>query len=341
MIEQYIPKVGSSIDGIGFLFGAGASYEAGYPLISDLTKQVIGQLVSEHRVLLDDILGKSEQSYDDEKAVPNIESIADTVTSYAVQTDDDNAKALIDAIRSAITDCILSVETPDLTHHVAFFEALKKRAYSRAAKVFIFTTNYDLLFEEAAAETGLKLTNGFSGPIRRFWSEKEFSLEYGQTDNNRFRTDPSLNVILVKLHGSISWAFDDGRLFEMDPLRLANAPERCMVLPRRTKVMETLGNPYDRLFSVAARILGRQCKYLIAGGFSFGDDHINDALLLPSIEDGRISLTNFCLSEPNTLKVVRGRQNVTHVCSDKLIKGGVETDATSDLWQFSAFAKAF
>ena len=341
MIDQYVPKVGNSIDGVGFLFGAGTSYEAGYPLINELTKQVIGSLTAGQRALLDDVLGKSDLTYDHETALPNIESLADTVTAYAIQTRDGDAQALIDAIRSSITDCILSVQTPDISHHVSFFEALKKRAYSRAAQVFIFTTNYDLLFEEAAAETGLRITNGFSGPIRRFWSEKEFSLEHGQTDNNRFRPDPSLNVILVKLHGSISWASEGGRLFEMDPVRLAGAADRCMVLPRRTKVMETLGTPYDRLFTVTAGLLGKQCKYLLAAGFSFGDEHINDTLLFPCIRDGRISMTNFCISEPDSLGSVRDRQNVTHVCSDKLIKAGVEADAASDLWKFSAFAKAF
>ena len=114
-----------------------------------------------------------------------------------------------------------------------------------------------------------------------------------------------------------------------------------MILPRRTKVMETLGHPYDRLFTVSAGILGRRCKYLLSTGFSFGDDHINDNLLLPNIRDGKITLTNFSPSEPSSLKSVRDRQNVTHVCSDKQINAGAVTNTASDLWKFSAFAKAF
>ena len=153
MIDQYAPRISTSIDGVGFLFGAGTSYEAGYPLIDGLTKQVIGDLDANQRGSLDAIIGKSGLTYDQEKASPNIEVIADTLTAYAVQTSDGPAKALIENIGASITDFVLSVKTPDLTHHVAFFEALKKRTYSRAAQVFIFTTNYDLLFEEAAAET--------------------------------------------------------------------------------------------------------------------------------------------------------------------------------------------
>jgi hypothetical protein len=45
-LNQLLPSAGQSLEGIGFLFGAGASYEAGYPLMSTLTQQVVAKLRS-------------------------------------------------------------------------------------------------------------------------------------------------------------------------------------------------------------------------------------------------------------------------------------------------------
>jgi hypothetical protein len=53
----------------------------------------------------------------------------------------------------------------------------------------MITTNYDLLIEEAATEVGIRVVNGFTGVIRRFFSEKEFSLSHGTIKGGRFEPD--------------------------------------------------------------------------------------------------------------------------------------------------------
>ena len=92
---------------------------------------------------------------------------------------------------------------------------------------------------------------------------------------------------------------------------------------------------------VVHRVLGSNCRYLISSGFNFGDDHINDSLIHPSIENGSIALTNFCGVEPEKLSSVRARPNVMHICSDKKLVGGRETVEDSELWKFSEFVKLF
>lgn len=340
-IEDFVPKTRQAIEGVGFLFGAGASYEAGYPLVAGLTDQVIRALKPSERSLLDDILASYEVAYDDEKCTPNIEEIADHVTEYHTNSGTEPSKELRERLRDLVRDAITSVENPDISHHVRFFEGLRRRSFSRATKVNIITTNYDLLFEEAASEVGIRLINGFSGSVFRFFSEKEFSLSHGEVKATRFHPDASLTINLIKLHGSVSWYANGDNIRELDPNRIDTDATRCMVLPRRTKVIETLQRPYDRLFSVSTNILGGSCSYLISSGFSYSDQHINDTLITPKVEGAAINLTNFCGVEPTSLHGLRARPNVVHICADKKVIGGRETEEESELWKFSEFAKLF
>jgi hypothetical protein len=205
----------------------------------------------------------------------------------------------------------------------------------------MITTNYDLLIEEAATEVGIRVVNGFTGVIRRFFSEKEFSLSHGTIKGGRFEPDTSLTIVLIKLHGSVSWFLHNNAVNEVDPACIELGATRCMVLPRRTKVRDTLRPPYDRLFSVCKQVLGGPCKYLISAGFSFGDQHINDEFIVPKIQSGEINLTNFCQSEPLSLNVIRDRPNLKSVCASETIDGGKVRLASSNLWKFSEFVKIF
>ena len=296
-IEDFVAKTKTGIHGLGFLFGAGTSYESGYPLVSGLTKHAIGGLTSEEMDALHEALAANELTYDAESATPDIEEISDLVTEHFTNSKAKKFSQLEDRLRKLVSEVILDVYDPDISEHVNFFESLKRRSFSRATTVWIFTTNYDLLIEDAAAEVGVKIINGFCGATNRFFSEKDFSLVQGTTHAQRFTEDNCLSVRLVKLHGSASWYNNGSKVFEKHPAQIDPGLERCMVLPRRRKVVETLSHPYDRLFSLASSIIGRQCGNIISSGFSFSDDHINSLLINPKVETGSITLANFCFNE--------------------------------------------
>ncbi len=340
-IEEFVPKVGTSIDNLGFLFGAGTSFESGYPLVSDLTKAVVGALPAEDRAAMDEALTAKGLDFQDSSGLPNIEEISDIVIEHHTNSQLSKFQKLKDKLRELVRDAILDVSDPDISNQVALLERLKRRAFDRHTNVWFFTTNYDLLLEEACAEVGLKLINGFCGATNRFFSEKEFSIVSGTTTGTRFSAESGLNVRLVKLHGSVSWYRKGDRVFEAAPSAIMEQDARCMVLPRRSKVIETLSGPYDRLFHVSNSVLGRRCKRLIASGFSFGDSHINDSLVKPHISSGGISLFNFCEVEPESLRNLRARPNMLHFCRDKKVIGGRETKEESDAWMFSKFVKLF
>ncbi|MBR9762421.1 MAG: hypothetical protein GYB53_02490 [Rhodobacteraceae bacterium] len=340
-IEDFVPKTRTSIDNLGFLLGAGTSFESGYPLVAGLTKEVISALQPDERASLDEVLHAFGKPYDDALGSPNIEEISDLVIEHHTNSQIDRFKVLKERIRELVRDAILGVEHPDISNQVSFFEQLKARAFDRATNVWIFTTNYDLLLEDACAEVGLKIVNGFIGATTRCFSEREFSLVSGTVNGTRFSQEGGLTVRLVKLHGSVSWFRKDERIFEAAPSAINEAEARCMVLPRRTKVLETLSSPYDRLFRLSSSLLGDKCKHLISSGFSFGDSHINETLVTPKIDSGAISFFNFCHDEPTTLSASRTRPNVWHFCNDKTVNGGRETEATHNTWKFGDFVKLF
>jgi len=280
-------------------------------------------------------------SYQDDSGLPNIEEISGIVIEHHTNSHTQRFHDLKEKVRELVREAILSVSDPDITNQVMLLEELKRRSFDRPTNVWFFTTNYDLLLEEACAEVGLKLTNGFCGATTRFFSEKEFSLVSGTTSGPRFTPESGLTVRLIKLHGSVSWYRKGDRVFEAAPNAIVEQDARCMVLPRRSKVIETMSSPYGRLFHVSNSVMGGRCKHLLASGFSFGDSHINDILVRPNISSGGISLFNFCEIEPVGLADVRARPNVLHVCKDKKVVGGRDIEESSDAWMFSKFVELF
>ncbi len=338
-LSQLFPGIETGLNRIGFLFGAGTSKEAGYPLMGDLTKIVVSNLSSPFKTTLDEILNAKALTYDSAKGTPDIEILSDLVTEYYVTTQESKYGDLESEIRRLIVDAILSVTTPDLTHHVRFFEALKRRAHGTSSTVTILTTNYDVLFELAACEVGVRVETGFDGPLRRVFDPAVFDLARGTIDKTRFTNRSELHVNIIKLHGSVSWLRDGGRIFESGIDLQSSSPERALVLPRRRKVMDTLSEPFDQLFTRASRILGTSCQFVVACGFSFGDKHINDQLILPKLNAGKIRLTALCGEEPECLDELKNFPPFHAGFPANCFIDQIDSGTGTDLWKFSALAK--
>ncbi|SFJ97377.1 SIR2 family protein [Methylophaga sulfidovorans] len=338
-LSQLLPGIETGLNKIGFLFGAGTSKEAGYPLMPDLTKAVVDNLSTVNKALVEQILSDKGLSYDPVEGTPNIEDLSDLVTEYLVATHDSKYQVLEDEIRDLIVENILSVSEPDLEYHIRFLEALKKRAQGTPTTVTLITTNYDVLFELAAGYVGLRVETGFDGPLRRLFDPSVFELKRGSVDKSRFSERPELHLNILKLHGSISWLSDGDKVFESG-LDLSNASsKRAMILPRRRKVIETLADPFDQLFTRASRTLGLNCKYLVSCGFSFGDKHINDLLLFPKLQAGQIRLVALCGQEPQCLSDLMKFPAFHAGFPDKCLIDGNTTSSGTDLWKFSSLVE--
>lgn len=340
-LSTILPNISHSLESTGFLFGAGTSAEAGYPMMGGLTRKVVSALKSDQRKVLDEVLAAAGRTYIDKDANPNIEDLADLVIAHALNSNDPRCTALETTFRELVVQEILSVKNPTLDNHIQFFRALSNRTFGRPCTVWIFTTNYDLLFEVAASRAGVLVENGFSGSTERFFNPGQFRATSGEVEGNRFTPNNQLTVKLVKLHGSISWTTEGGQLFERHPDSLTGAASRIMVLPRRKKVMETLVPPYETLFAYMSHVLGLECKYVLCCGFSFGDEHINQHLVVPALQSGRIRLFTLNELEPAGVAEFKKLPSFGGGYSNEVFNGGKAAAPGTDLWKFSQFVKLF
>jgi hypothetical protein len=340
-ISTILPNISYSLEGTGFLFGAGTSFEAGYSMMPDMTRRIVVELDQDERDMLDEVLRATDITYNDKTAKPNIEEISDYVIAHAINSQEERCKNLEIKLKSLMINLILSVRDPIIDNHIKFFRALSKRAFGQPCTVWIFTTNYDLLFEIAAAKAGVNIENGFSGCIERFFSPRQFKTISGEIIKRRFSPNNQLTVKLVKLHGSISWVSEGGQIFERHPDTLKNATDLIMVLPRRKKVMETLSRPYESMFKYMYDTLGNECKYLLCCGFSFSDEHINQHLILPALQSGRIQLCTLNEFEPDGVDTFKVLQPFSGVYSNKYFVNGQTIEQETDIWKFSQFVNLF
>ncbi len=341
-IESVFPNLRSSgLSKVGFLFGAGTSVEAGYPMMPQLTRSVVGGLSAGERSALDEVLAAAELVYDEVGGSPNVEVIADHVIAHAISAQQARFHTLETRLRDLITQVILSVSSPDIAHHVAFLDALRKRAFGQPACVHVLTTNYDLLFEMAGAEAGVVVETGFVGSVERFFDPQRFGFACGRRSGGSFSEHPALTIRLIKLHGSVSWIGRDGRFFERHPAAIRSTDRRVMILPRRRKVMDTLHAPHDALFTAARIALGTECRYLASCGFSFGDDHINENLLVPAVGGGKVRLFAFCAEETDGMGVLKNAGAFNAGFENGGITNGVAHADGTDRWRFSRFVDMF
>ena len=341
-LDDLLPSIKQSLNGIGFLFGAGASFQAGYPLMPTLTRHVVARLTVAQLADLKTVLTIAGQVYDDAQATPNIEEIADLTIAHSLNSGDVRFSTLEHRLRELIVEVFLAVPKPDITQHVKFFKALKQRTFGIPTTVWIFTTNYDVLLETAAAVAGVRVENGFSGSTTGFFDPARYRELHGHEDGQRFAPYSGLVVKIVKLHGSLSWYTENGQVFERHPDSLLANTSRAIVLPRRRKGMDTLSPPYDQLFAQAIRTIGNECKYLISCGFSFGDEHISQLILLPALQGGKCRLSALCEVDPpgllsfKSLPTFRGNFSTHGWLNNNKI-----SDGATDLWRFSEFVDKF
>lgn len=335
---------------IGFLFGSGTSVDSGYPLLPKLTVDVMSNLTSGQVDKLNDlVLREIGEEINLEAGEPNIEAISDVVEA-AILTLNTTSPGYTEClqirrdIRDGIVEVFESVDNPAIANHIRFFQAIKRLFAGRHEAVWIFTTNYDNLFEVAATIAMVPIVSGFLGNTLGYFHENTFGYIFGNAEKSRFIPLAYPIVRLVKLHGSLDWWRDQndatGVTFcTQKPAQIPFDTDRVIVLPRKKKVTETLDTPFRELFRVAEQAIGGNCKYLVSCGFGFGDEHINEILLLPKLRQGRIRLTALV----NDNSIVKPFEEFPSFFYSSESHTGIQGAAEigTDLWQFDRFVNLF
>jgi SIR2-like domain len=174
---------------------------------------------------------------------------------------------------------------------VGFLLGFASRPPSRE-RLNVFTTNYDRLIEFGCDRGGLRVLDRFVGSIEPAFraSRLDVDLHYNPPG---IRGEPRYleGVLrLCKLHGSLDWRMEAGRLRRMplefggkDPMlegvEKSGALERLIIYPNAAKDVETLQFPYAELFRDFSAALCRPNNVLVTFGYGFGDDHVNRVIL--------------------------------------------------------------
>lgn len=225
-------------------------------------------------------------------------------------------RTLLDDCRRVIMGlCALRLPpvTPEPTGHHALVGKLIARDPS-LGRVNLFTTNYDTLIEQALDDLGIQYFDGFSGRVRPRFDPSVYSIDMyypGEVTEGRVRRFDKF-AFLYKLHGSISWRFDESssELVQIQPdldrlekwrgseedahvrhHRLTSIDEEIgmpiSILPTSNKFVQTLELPYAHLFRAFGARLAQPQTFLLVIGYGFRDPHINriidDAMTNPEL----------------------------------------------------------
>lgn len=307
---------------VGLLIGAGAPVsinvgdEGGYkpliPNIEGLTDQVRASLQKEEKNAYE-CLEKQVEKPNIELVLSRVRALAEVIGSTEVcGLDGKGYKALSKSICTSIKQ-IVDVGLPDeenpYSDLISWINGI-----TRKEPVEIFTTNYDLLFEEAMEKAKTPYFDGFVGSKTAFFDPSSIS-------NN----DMPVNWIrLWKLHGSIGWA----ETKEGDVVRDFSSDREIMVYPSHIKYDQTQAAPFTSLFDRLKSFMLEPDSLLIANGFSFADAHISSKLMecmAANPSSAIIALQYKKLEEENSaVNIALKRPNMSVYCSDGAVINGVK-----------------
>ena len=135
----------------------------------------------------------------------------------------------------------------------------------RAEPVEVFTTNYDLLAEQALERFRIPYFDGFSG-------SKDAFLDSHSIDHDEL---PPRWARLWKLHGSINWALNGSK----QVCRGGTVINKCIIHPSHLKYDESRRMPYLAMIDRLRTFIRKPSSVLVVCGYSFRDEHLNACLL--------------------------------------------------------------
>lgn len=162
----------------------------------------------------------------------------------------------------------LEVDLPD--KDTPYHKLAQWISIDRDKPIEIFTTNYDLLLEEAFEDLSIPYFDGFVGSRQSF-----FDLRSVEEDN----LIPKHWTRLWKIHGSINWfQKTENKEVYRSSLTKENG-DSYLIYPSHLKYEQSRKMPYLALIDRLNRFLRKPNSLLILTGYSFNDEHLNDTIL--------------------------------------------------------------
>ncbi len=261
----------------GILVGAGCpvavrteTNEALIPDIAGITGKIAADLgASPLAGAFRNLLGQLQV---DGIASPTIEDLLTHIRSLRQVVGAQEVRGLnreqLNALDLSISDAIVQLVNRSLPDRHTPYHSLAQwiAATQRSEPVEVFTTNYDLLTEQALEATRVPTFDGFVGAHAPFF------------DNRAIDQDvlPTRWCRVWKLHGSINWQLRDGG----NVVRIAPTTGQVgrVIHPSHLKYDESRRMPYLALIDRFRAFLRKPSAVLVTSGFSFRDEHINEVI---------------------------------------------------------------
>lgn len=265
---------------IGFLLGAGCPMSIrsprGKPLIPDIRRMttIISRVLRRSGATAAHFATLQQQFIEDARPNPTIEDFLTRVRSLRAVAGNGEARGLgaeaLDALDARMCELISTLTDKSAPSGASPYYSLAKWADGkrRGFPVEVFTTNYDLLVEQAFEEAGVPYFDGFAGVRKPF-----FDLRAMEED-----VVPPRWARLWKLHGSINW-FQDGGQRVWRGSASDTTDSRRVIHPSHHKYHESRRLPYLAMMDRLRSFLRQDGATLVVCGYSFRDEHINEVIV--------------------------------------------------------------
>lgn len=318
---------------IGVFIAAGCSFsvkgegnEALIPNVAGLTSRVKAAIVDEHLSQeLEGVIANFKARKADQSE-PNIEDILSIVRTLREIISDQDHLDCLDKLEKSICSEIVSAVKPSLPRDDTPFNHLAKwiGSIDREVAVQIFTTNYDLLIEEALEKEQVPFFDGFSGSRRAFFDLN--SIE----DHHKL---PSNWVRLWKIHGSLNWFINPSPSVESWGSQVFRSfskedgdNSRHLIYPSHLKYAQSRRMPYLAMFDRLKAFIETNSSVLLICGYSFSDEHINDVILQATLKNPSCAvfalLYGSCQDYPKAVLLAKKRLNISLLGTKNALIGG-------------------
>jgi hypothetical protein len=162
----------------------------------------------------------------------------------------------------------------DLSTHEAFLRKVARRS-TRLPRVKVFTTNYDLCFEHAAARSRFVVIDGFSHTQQQHFDGGYYTYDVVRRDREHDAPEYIPNVFhLYKLHGSLDWQRDGSEIVK------ATKPAKPLIIYLgESKFQSSYDQPFLEMMSRFQMALREPNTALLVCGFGFNDQHVAEPIL--------------------------------------------------------------
>lgn len=254
------------------LMGLGPSAAAGGPKMSDLWRKVRDSDPAGFAQIQTKVgdTTATEDTGDIEALLSKCQALA----NVPVGADGSVAKFVSNAEKIIAVACRDFVSGADLTDHEHFLRILSRRSQAKP-RTRLFTTNYDLCIERAAAESGAIVVDGFGRESQPVFDGTNFDLDFVRRRIESKGPEFVEGVVhLAKLHGSVDWELEGNRI-----IKRANPLAPVIIYPRSDKFELSYRQPFLEMMSQLQSTLRQPNLGLLVVGFGFADAHLSEMIL--------------------------------------------------------------